>query len=210
VQLLNTSIKDIVLSLPASGDSFSAVLELACSESRSQGAYLYWFDRKSTTARLAAWTGLAPSQDGELIESGPIAVAQHVERVTPLVLHEGAGDDPRFRGLPEFQSHPFVGVVSVPLTSSGIAVGMFNVCRLQAAPIHPRELAFLMSLSGPVTVLADHRLIEVAKTLLQDCYRLDEEQAYFFIRNASRRRRTAMREIAWEVIERLVPEGVTA
>lgn len=189
--------------------SFSGLLELACAEARAQGAYLYWFDRKSGTARLAAWAGLPPGGE-EPVEVAGVLAHPHLARTTPVVLHEGARSDARFEALPEFRHNPFDGVVSVPLVASGLAVGMFNVCRLQPMAMHPRELAFLMSLAAPVTVLADHRLIEGAKRLLRACFRLDEEQAYFFLRNASRRRRTPMRQIAWEVIERLAPEGAVA
>jgi AmiR/NasT family two-component response regulator len=61
-----------------------------------------------------------------------------------------------------------------------------------------------------VSLLADRKLIEMAKRVLQATFQWNEEQTYFYIRNASRRRRTAMREIAWEVIEHLAPEGAAA
>jgi len=51
--------------------------------------------------------------------------------------------------------------------------------------------------------LADRKLLERAKGLLQTRFRWTEEQAYLHLRNISRRRRTPMREIAQEVIGRL-------
>ena len=50
--------------------------------------------------------------------------------------------------------------------------------------------------------LEDRGLVERAKGLIQARLGFNEEQAYFCLRNLSRRRRTPMREIALEVIDR--------
>jgi AmiR/NasT family two-component response regulator len=60
--------------------------------------------------------------------------------------------------------------------------------------------------------LEDRGVLERAKGLIQARLGWTEEQAYFCIRNLSRRRRTPMRKVALEVIDRgasyLSEEGV--
>ena len=98
---------------------------------------------------------------------------------------------------------------------------MIHVCRARRMALQARELAFLLGLSVPIGALlgavaaksnlerevekltrqlADRGVMERAKGLIQARLGWTEEQAYFSIRNLSRRRRIPMREIAWEVI----------
>ena len=72
----------------------------------------------------------------------------------------------------------------------------------QARAVAPDEVADLL-LADLNRRLADRKLLERAKGLLQTRFRWTEEQAYLHLRNISRRRRTPMREIAQEVIGRL-------
>ena len=53
--------------------------------------------------------------------------------------------------------------------------------------------------------LADRKLVDRAKGVLQSSCNMSEEQAYFAIRNASRRRRAPMRLVAEQVIEGTFP-----
>jgi signal transduction protein with GAF and PtsI domain len=152
------------------------------------------------------------------------AAKAHFERSAPLILHEKAWSDARFAALPEFDRHRFEGVASIPLLESGAVIGLLNVCRSHRAGLQGSALSFLLSLSVPLSALvaaeaakadlrrevdnlnrrlADRKLLERAKGLLQTRFRWTEEQAYLHLRNISRRRRTPMREIAQEVIGRL-------
>jgi hypothetical protein len=145
----------------------------------------------------------------------------HFGRQSPSVLQDRTFADWRFAGFPEFQRHRFEGVTSIPLLHAGVAVGIANVCRLRSAALQPRELAFLLSLSLPIGALvasarvqgdlqrevrtltqqlADRKVIERAKGLLQSDAALSEEEAYFHLRRLSRQRRMPMREIASEII----------
>jgi TolB protein len=102
------------------------------------------------------------------------------------------------------------------------SVGIVNICRVSAAAYQPREAAFLRSLSLPLGALlahstvrvkleseveelsrklADRKLLDRAKGLLQASYQWTEEQAYLHIRLTSRQRRTPMRDIAREIID---------
>jgi AmiR/NasT family two-component response regulator len=108
--------------------------------------------------------------------------------------------------------------VSIPLQDGGEVVGLANFCRTLAAPLPPRELSFLLSLSLPLGALlngeairgrlervtrslADRKVLARAKGLLQANLGWTEEEAYLHIRRLSRQGGVPMREIAKEVIE---------
>jgi GAF domain-containing protein len=135
-----------------------------------------------------------------------------------VALHQGAPADWRFADLPEFQSGAFQGVASVPLLDAAAIVGMANFCRTEVETWRPRDLSFLLGLSLPLGALltasslreqlqkmerqlADRKLLERAKGLLQASFGWSEEEAYLQVRRLSRQRRTCMREIAREIIE---------
>jgi hypothetical protein len=96
-------------------------------------------------------------------------------------------------------------------------VGMVNFCRKEAEPWRARDVAFFVSLSLPLGAvissaalkselartsqkLADRKILERAKGLLQSCLGWSEEEAYLQVRRISRQRRLPMREIAREII----------
>jgi AmiR/NasT family two-component response regulator len=95
---------------------------------------------------------------------------------------------------------------------------MANFCRTGGASFKARELAFLVGLSAPLAALlttsslreelertaqqlADRKLLERAKGLLQESFGWTEAEAYLQIRRLSRQQRTPMREIARQVID---------
>ncbi|MGO9966231.1 MAG: ANTAR domain-containing protein [Bryobacteraceae bacterium] len=208
--------------------AIAPLLGLALSETHSQGAYLYWFEASEARARILLWEGPAPSIEAvaQAQEVGGAETRSHFARTTPIVLHQGAQADPRFRFFPEFRKNRFEGVVSLPLLDGGAVLGMVNICRSRATPLHARDLAFLLNLSVPIGSLlaasltraalerevdkltqrlADRKLVDRAKGVLQSSCNMSEEQAYFAIRNASRRRRAPMRQVAEQVIEGVFP-----
>jgi hypothetical protein len=202
--------------LPFAGaDAIVPLLELALAQTNGQGAYLYRFDREESLARLAAWAGLAPTESAWQNVNAP---SRTMERPASVILHERAWSDWRFESLPEFRKNRFHGVVSIPLQDGGEVVGIANFCRSRPVALPPRELSFLLSLSLPLgallngeavrerlaratQLLADRKLLDRAKGLLQTNFGWSEEEAYLQIRRLSRQRRTPMREIALELIE---------
>jgi hypothetical protein len=204
-----------------SNPAMAPLLALAVAETQSQGAYVYSFDPAGGSARLAGWAGL-PLADAPSAVAVPLDAAKsHLNRNAPLVVHEQAWSDARFAGLPEFAAHRFEGVASIPLLESGAVIGILNVCRSRRAGLQGSALSFLLSLSVPISALvvgeaaktdlrreidnlnrrlADRKLLERAKGLVQTRFQWSEEQAYLHLRNISRRRRTPLRQIAAEVI----------
>jgi len=218
-----TSFQPLITGL--SGDNgctaITPLLDLALTESNAQGAYLYVVDIPNGAARMLLWSGLSPIAATVAREFAGAAVRPLFSRTTPLVLREYAWEHAAFEALPEFRKNRFAGVTSVPLLESGQVIGLLNVCRSEATPLKPREFSFLLSLGVPIGALltasaarldlqrevekltqqlADRKVMERAKGLIQARFAGTEEEAYFCIRNLSRRRRTPMREIAEEVI----------
>jgi hypothetical protein len=122
----------------------------------------------------------------------------------------------------------FEGVVSVPRQDGDEVVGIGNFCRSRRVPVQPRELSFFLGLGLPLGTLLndsivrqnlertkqkldDRIMIERSKGLLQPDWGWTEEHAYLLrmshLRRMSRQRRTLMREIAREVIDRRVDSG---
>jgi ANTAR domain/GAF domain len=192
---------------------FPALLESVLTRSEADGAYVYRFENGGETARLSGWAGAAPTTDFEAVQGRH--ACEHFDRDAPIVLHDHAWSDPRFASFPEFAANRFSGVVSIPLHHAGSRAGLLNVCREKPASLSASELAFLFSLSLPVGALleasaandklaqqlADRKLLDRAKGLLQANNSWTEEEAYLHLRRTSRQRRTAMREIALEIIE---------
>jgi signal transduction protein with GAF and PtsI domain len=195
------------------------LLELALVESHSQGAYLYYFDQQKRTAAAIAWAGLPLRAESEIRSA---TVSHHNRRTAPLVLHENSWSSQPFEVLPEFREHRFEGVVSVPLVDACQTIGMLNVCRLRPDPVKPSEFSFLLSLGTPIAgllaasqarvkltqevqklarQLLDRKILDRAKGLIQSRFAWTEEQAYFCIRNLSRRTRSPMRLIAEQIIQ---------
>lgn len=201
-------------SIPSESNPISPLLDLAVVQTHSQAAYVYRFDRTNASALLEAFAGPAPAAR-ELHSS---VTSLHWNRKTPVVLESHTAADWRFCRFPEFQTGKFEGVVSVPLLESAETVGVANFCRVAAAPVTGNALSFLLSLALPLgallaastlrdqldhaqRLLADRKLFERAKGLLQARFSWTEEEAYLRMRNLSRRCRTPMREIARLVIE---------
>ena len=145
---------------------FEPFLELSLSQTNSQGAYLY-----RPGGQLAASCGRKPGEDSL---SG------------------------------------FGAMAELPLVHCGEPVGRLYVCRIGTTPFGESEAAFLrdlgvalasiMALENEVEELsrklADRKLLDRAKGILQASRQWTEKEAYLFLRNTSRRQRTPMREIA--------------
>jgi hypothetical protein len=124
-------------------------LEAALAQSGAQGAYLYRFEATETLASLAAWAGLPGSTEAVFTVGRGHHAAWQRRHHTPVVLHEDAWLDWRFRSLDEFARHRFEGVISVPAGTPGQIVGLANFCYKRRAPIAPRHVDRLLRL-GPV------------------------------------------------------------
>jgi signal transduction protein with GAF and PtsI domain len=203
--------------------SIHPLLELSMAQTSSQGAYLYRLDRDPDGLELVSWSGRAVSDIESFdVELRPQAAGWHRENVTAVLLERDAWSDWRLERFPEFLRNRFQAAASIPLLDGGQVVGVANICRVAAVTYQPRESAFLRSLSLPLGALlsyskvrvqlesaveelsrklADRKLFDRAKGLLQVSYQWTEELAYLHLRRTSRQRRTPMRDIAREIID---------
>lgn len=199
--------------------SFPPLLGSILARTHADGVYLYRFDSDRPAARLLAWSGCAPAAEDCILSA---AVAQeHARRESPVILYREAWCDPRFAEFPEFVKNRFEGLASVPLIHDGLTLGLLNICRRAPVSASPGELAFLLTLSLPVGALlagaaenqnlreeierlnrqlADRKLLERAKGILQARFHWTEEEAYLHLRKYSRQHRSPLREVALAVI----------
>ncbi|HYW43459.1 MAG TPA: ANTAR domain-containing protein [Bryobacteraceae bacterium] len=191
------------------------ILQSTLQQVDAEGLYLHRLRPETARAHLVAFAG--PPAEEFAAPAG-----EHLARKTPIVLQADAWRDARLARFPEFAAHKFKGAVSIPAVESGITIGILNVCRRSGLPLKPGELALLLQLSLPLGALltaaetnqalrtevgrlgrqlADRKIIERAKGLLQSRFEWTEEQAYGHLHRTCHRRRVAMREVALEVIE---------
>lgn len=188
------------------------LLEAIQNRTGAAGVYFYRLDPENGIAVLAGWAGAPVPGTGE---SAGVAATEHAKRRSPIVLHREAWRDPRFSDFPEIHDRRLEGVVSIPLVHDGATVGLLNIGREEPASLPAAELAALFGLSLPMGALlvagveysklsgqlADRKILERAKGILQARLAWTEEQAYLHLRRTSRRRRIAMRIIAREVVD---------
>jgi GAF domain-containing protein len=201
---------------------FNALLELSLAQTNSQGAYLYRLEREQDSLRLTTWSGQVPTEMNAFdVQLRPEAARWHRENFSAVLLDRAAWSDWRTERFPEFLRNRFEAAAGIPLIDSGEVVGLLHVCRLAPIAFSSREAAFLRSLGLPLgsllthstarvklenevselsRKLADRKLLDRAKGVLQARFQWTEEQAYLFLRRTSRQRRTPMREIAREVV----------
>jgi hypothetical protein len=194
----------------------SPLLDVAMVQANAQGAYVWRFDRANSAAELAAFAG--PNLQQAIRRIVGKLPAMHWQRTTTVVLPSQAASDWRFADFPEFRSGKFDGVVSVPLLHAGEAVGVANFCRRGEAGLSASALSLLMSLSLPLgsllissslsdrlvqatQELADRKMVERAKGLVQARFQWSEEETYLRLRRLSRASRTPLRDIARLILE---------
>jgi hypothetical protein len=194
-------------------DVIGPLLEAIRHLAEANGVFFYRYERPAPLAMLAGWAG-APAPGAGLIQD-PV-IAAHSERQLPIVLHEAAWTDDRFAIFPEIHDRRVETLVSIPAIHDGSSVGLLNICRGDRSPLPAGDAATLFGLSLPMGALlaaglefarvseqlADRKLLDRAKGILQARLAWTEEEAYLHLRRTSRRRRTALRDIAREVIAR--------
>jgi len=119
--------------------------------------------------------------------------------------------DARFEKLPEVIQHSLKRLLVVPLRTAEGLLGIMTLGRFDdtgfdedAVRVAERSASLLAAAIERDSLqkkMAERKLVERAKGILQQSRRLSEEQAYLTLRNTSRRRQTPMVEVAKEIIE---------
>jgi uroporphyrinogen-III synthase len=158
------------------------------------------------------------------------------EHKAVVALSSNASADPRFKRFQTLIEDTYEAFLSVPIVAAGEVIGVINVHHRETHEHRPEEIALVVfvgeQMGGVVSrslleeekarlveetavikrQLEDRKVVERAKGILQQKYNTTEEDAYFRLRNQSRRLRRPMRELAEAIIlaEDLAREDVEA
>ena len=130
------------------------LLALALAQTRSQGAFVYLWDRRRSRLDLTVWRGLDPTPIERFeVEVGGAKAVWCLERSGTVEVPDKAWHDWRFEDFPEFLEHRFEAVTSVPLLHRGGVVGIANLCRRKRLAGVKSEGDYLRSLGAPLGAL---------------------------------------------------------
>lgn len=207
-----------VSQLPASS-AFSAVLDLAVAITRSDSAQFYRMDPAMSDLRLIC---VRPA-----LEDGRI---QRICLPFPGLDNPRtfSKDDPGFDSFPETTNSQIANLLAIPIRVESKMAGILTLCRKGPEPFgegsvevavksavalgemeRVRELDALRARLRTARQenlllekrLAERKLMERAKGLLQIHHGWTEEDAYYHLRRTSRQQRTPMAVIAQRVID---------
>jgi uroporphyrinogen-III synthase len=179
---------------------------------------VYLIDHEANEMVLRASQVPHAADLGELrIKLGEGVTGWVAEHRSVVALPSNASADPRFKRFLDLVEDTYEAFLSVPIVSGGEAIGVINVHHRESHEHTQEEIALLIfigeQMGGVVSKarlmeeaasikrqLEDRKVIERAKGILQKKYNTTEEDAYFRLRNQSRRLRRSMRELAEAVI----------
>jgi uroporphyrinogen-III synthase len=201
------------------------VIGLAAQATACDACLVYLIDRDSNEMVLRASQVPHAADLGQLrIKMGEGVTGWVAEHKAAVALDANAFADPRFKCFQALIEDTYEAFLSVPLVSGGDLIGVFNVHHRQAHR-HTRQEISVMEFIGEqlgVTIaksllerenarlleetqemrreLETRKLVERAKGILQQRHGISEEDAYFRLRNQSRRLRRPMKEVAEAII----------
>ena len=119
--------------------------------------------------------------------------------------------EPNFEKFPEVLQYQLKRLIVVPLRTGDDILGLLTLGRvadtafdqpaLEVAYRVGRVLTAVLERDALQQKLAERKLVERAKGILQQRRRLSEEQAYILLHNTSRRRKIPMANLAKEILE---------
>lgn len=155
---------------------------------------------------------------GELrIKMGEGVTGWVAEHRSVVALPSNASADPRFKKFQALVEDTYEAYLSVPIVSGGESIGVINVHHRESHEHTGEEIATLIFIGEQMGAavakarlmdeaadvrqqLEDRKVVERAKGIIQQKYSTTEEDAYFRLRNQSRRLRRPMRELAEAII----------
>jgi len=207
--------------------SIGPLLEICLAQTSAEGAYVYRITPEDGALELLVWRGAQPTDIlSYQVQADRQASRWYREATGSTAVEQGAWSDWRFQNLPEFLYHRYEATVSVPVIDRGAVAGVANFCRRQPGAFSREEIGFLSGLSLPLgslltgltfqfeksrleselerlnRKLADRKLYDRAKGILQSRFGWTEEESYYHLRRTSRQTRTPMRDVARVVIEK--------
>jgi uroporphyrinogen-III synthase len=155
---------------------------------------------------------------GELrIKMGEGVTGWVAEHRSVVALPANAAADPRFKKFQALVEDTYEAYLSVPIVSGGESIGVINVHHRESHEHTGEEIATLIFIGEQMGAavakaglmeeaanvrqqLEDRKVVERAKGIIQQKFNTTEEDAYFRLRNQSRRLRRPMRELAEAII----------
>jgi uroporphyrinogen-III synthase len=155
---------------------------------------------------------------GELrIKMGEGVTGWVAEHRSVVALPSNASADPRFKKFQALVEDTYEAYLSVPIVSGGESIGVINVHHRESHDHTGEEIATLIFIGEQMGAavakarlmeeaaevrqqLEDRKVVERAKGIIQQKFNTTEEDAYFRLRNQSRRLRRPMRELAEAII----------
>jgi GAF domain-containing protein len=189
-------------------------LEAAVLKTDGEVAVVYGFD-------AAAGEFNAVARHADLPVRVPDVGATLSDATTRWLEHLGAPAqgkpslDSYFEKFPEVIQHRLERLMVTPLRGAEELLGILTIGRsrdrdfdedaIEVARRSARMLSAVIERDSLLRKLAERKLVERAKGILQRRRKLSEEQAYLILRNTSRRRRKPMAELAKEIIQTQMP-----
>ncbi|MGA2150018.1 MAG: GAF domain-containing protein [Bryobacteraceae bacterium] len=220
-------ISNIVSSNAGLDEILQEVIALTVQATACDACLVYLLDRGSDEHDLVLRASQLPHKGaiGTLrIKAGEGVTGWVAEHKSPVVLASNAYNDPRFKVFQSLVEDTYEALLSVPLITGGDVIGVINVHHREPKK-HTRDESTMLSFIGEQLGVAISRsqlarenerlmeetaemrreletrkLVERAKGILQLRYGISEEDAYFRLRNQSRRMRRPMKELAEAII----------
>jgi two-component system, response regulator PdtaR len=158
------------------------------------------------------------------MKSGEGVTGWVAEHLSPVALASNAAADPRFKMFPALVEDTYEAFLSVPVISSGKAIGVINAHHRERHQHSAEEISTLQFIGEQMGTaiakslleeenarlaeetaeakrqLETRKVVERAKGILQRRQSLTEEEAYLRMRNESRRLRRPMKDLAEAII----------
>jgi signal transduction protein with GAF and PtsI domain len=224
--LMNTSgLEDIdflheISSRMAAADELHKVLEriveFVSSVLHCDSCFIYVLERERLVLRASK------NPHADVIDHLGMSLGQGItgwvaEHLKPTAISSKALQDPRFKLFRSLPEDLFEAFLAVPILCRGKLVGVINVQHRQPYQHAPKEVRLISMLGFLVgaeierarlesenielsSQLESRKIVDRAKSILQEDLKIKEEDAYLAIQQESRQRRKSMREIAEAVI----------
>jgi len=218
-------VSGIVSSNLSLDEMLGEIVGLAAQVTECDACLVYLMDHESNEIVLRASQVPHAKDLGELrLKIGEGVTGWVAEHKSVVALGSNAAADPRFKRFQTLIEDTYEAFVSVPIVSGGETIGVINVHHRESHTHSPEEVSLLVfigeQMGGVVSKslleeekaklleeaaafkrqLEERKLVERAKGILQQKYNTTEEDAYFRLRNQSRRLRRPMRDLAEAII----------
>ena len=218
-------VSSIVSSNLSLDEMLGEIVGLAAQVTECDACLVYLLDHKANEIVLRASQVPHAKDLGELrMKMGEGVTGWVAEHKSVVALPSNAAADPRFKRFQTLIEDTYEAFLSVPLVTGGQVIGVINVHHRESHDHSPDEISLLVFIGEQMggilsrslleeekaelleeaaafkRQLEDRKLVERAKGIIQQKYNTTEEDAYFRLRNQSRRLRRPMRELAEAII----------